>query len=137
MTVIPSGALARFTESTLDRSEGDTFIVEMHVTAEEAEDSDKGFYWGSTPGNFNDVQVDEDKVEMVLSPDQVKARKPPSTRKMSEIVLDGLMHHMVDGYEIEAAERDSDTTVIAYGETPEGLRFASRIEVKSIWEVDF
>lgn len=146
--VIPDGAMAETTEDVVDPSskrtlrKGTRFRVEGFVSAEEAE-GDRPFYWGSTSNGVNDVTVDADKARVVMTPEQVRARRPPSVAAIRKAVIaevcgmDGFDADAQMTFDTDEALLDGEDAIEVAGQTDQGLRFAFRLRIENVCEADF
>lgn len=134
------GAMVRTTvahrENGYNYGAGMEFEVEDYVTAEDAESSDGyGYYNGSRNGGINNVDVREDHVELVRSPEQMRARALPSISDIAEHIGSEAMGGDFDIHETDWG--GGEGIINLYGTTPEGLSFAATVKVLNVERTDY
>lgn len=137
ITEYPEGALLRVTEThrcgKRQVDYGTEFEVSDFISAKHSEDG-VPFYWGSNQGGMNNVVVLADKVELVKTPEQMRARTIPTAEQII-----GALHCLddYDGFEITEADRPDGNSREISGVTADGLFFACTITVSNVYQADF
>lgn len=105
---------------------GTEMVVDAHVPAEESEDGVE-LYWLTDEGGLGDKAISADKVELVLSPEQMRARKLPTQDEVAK-VLGGAMLG-AEGLDLDEVDWSSGGGLVtAYGTTADGLGFSVQIQ---------
>lgn len=134
MEFYPVGTLLRVTrvDPNDEAYVGQEFVVDDYISAEKSEDG-VAFYWGSTPPSSGNVAVPADAVMLVKTAAQMAARKPPTPQEVIE-QLDLLGDYRT--FRTTESDPDGDGSREVFGKTHDGLPFAFRITVESVWEAD-
>lgn len=134
--IYPEGSLLRVTVSpdNWDVPVGTEFVVDEYIPAEKSEGG-VPFYWGSRPPSSGDLSVPADCVALVKTAEEMAARKIPTRQQvMDEISLELLSSF--ESFDTDESVEDGEASREVYGKTADGLPFAFKITVESVWETD-
>ena len=131
--IIPNGSLVEVIEREDEAYGGQKFYVEDYAPFNEDPDYYSEVYTG-TDGQGSWVAAKKDNVKLLLTPEQLRARKLPDAKTLLREFdfLGGF-----SDYQFNESDITEDDTIEVYGETPEGLRFGVSLKVTAIFPVDF
>jgi len=138
---IEAGALARIAKFTDEKDmptlrEGLEFIIEDYVDENDSEDGIP-FYWGSRPGNMNDVVVRADAVEIVKTRAEMESRSIPTAAQIAEHIGGEALGFGNAEFRLGEADYSAmDGTLELFGRTSDGLAFSADIKVIRVTQVD-
>ncbi len=81
--IFAEGSKVRMTQSTHDLLAGTEFVVSEYYQAEGAE---LAIYYGNVNGGYNNVMVPAEAVELVMTVEQMQARKLPTVDGFTRVI---------------------------------------------------
>lgn len=142
---IEPGAMVRVTEDTPDlsgrahRAKGFEFEVEDVYPGLPDDQHEPGqinipFVEGSTAGGYNNVTLPVSVLEVVKTPEQMRARTLPTPDTINKFLISSLLEedHGIDINETQV----NDGVVHCYGTTDDGLTFGFSVKIDSIYPTD-